>query len=95
MNELLQLMHDTMNKTARIKGAISLLKSEQDNGREFDLKLLDIIETSAKELNDVLDAYYISETVCSCNDRRDQYQQGKKWICGDCDKEMKFETKTN
>ena len=58
MNELLQLMHDTMNKTSAIKGSVSLLKSGKLT-KEDALKLLEIIEIKAIELDGVLDAYYI------------------------------------
>lgn len=58
MNILLQLMHDTMGKTARIKGCVNLL--QQGCLPKIDeIKLLEIIETSAEELNNVLDAHYI------------------------------------
>lgn len=60
MNELLQLMHDTMNKVSRIKGSTKLLKSG-NLSKEDECKLLDIIDISADELNKVLDAYYISK----------------------------------
>lgn len=58
MNDLLALMHDTMNKTARIKSCVSLLNSDIDNGRAYDGKLLKIIDDAASELNTVLDTYY-------------------------------------
>lgn len=60
MNELLQFMHDTMNKTARIDGAINLLKSDLDNGHEFENKLLDIIHSSNKEIIAAIDKFYIN-----------------------------------
>jgi hypothetical protein len=60
MNVLLQLMHDTMGKTARINGCVSLLESDLDFGITYNnKKMLEIIKISAKELNNVLDAYYI------------------------------------
>ena len=60
MNELLQLMHDTMGKVARIKSSTKLLQSG-NLSKEDECKLLDIIDISADELNKVLDAYYISK----------------------------------
>lgn len=57
MNDLLQLMHDTMNKTANIKGSVNLLKKD-GIGHADAKKLLDIIENQANELNAVLDKYY-------------------------------------
>ncbi len=60
MNELLQLMHDTMGKVARIKGSTKLLQSG-NLSKEEECKLLDIIDKSADELNQVLDAYYINK----------------------------------
>ena len=61
MNELLQLMHDTMNKTATIKSSVTLLKSGSLS-KEDESKILDIIEIRAKELDAVLDAYYNKNT---------------------------------
>lgn len=58
MNELLQLMHDTMSPVNRIKGAVSLLKSD-DLSKEDKDKLISIIELSSDKLNEVLDAYYV------------------------------------
>lgn len=56
MNDLLQLMHDTMGKTANIKGSVNLLRKHLLN--EEAMKLLDIIEHQSVALNEVLDAYY-------------------------------------
>jgi len=92
MNELLQLMHDTMGKTARIKGCVKLLKGGTQLTQIDRIKMLDIIERSAEDLNKVLDAYYISQKFCDCVGRMDQHQQGDVWICGDCDKEIKLKT---
>ena len=61
MNELLQLMHDTMGKTANIKGSLSLLKKDGIDQHTSN-KLLDIIENQVDELNNVLDAYYSNKT---------------------------------
>jgi K+-sensing histidine kinase KdpD len=65
MNELLQLMHDTMSPVNTIKGAVDLLKkSLLPNGefsKEDTLKLLNGIEDRANKLNEVLDAYYIKQ----------------------------------
>lgn len=60
MNDLLQLMHDTMGKTANIKGSVNLLKKHYGINQEGQ-KLLEIIEKQANELNAVLDAYYKSK----------------------------------
>lgn len=57
MNDLLQLMHDTMNKTANIKGAVNLLKKDGMDQLETK-RLLDIIENQANEVNAALDKYY-------------------------------------
>ena len=57
MNDLLQLMHDTMGKTARIKGSVNLLKKDGINQVDAE-KLLDIIGKQADALNEVIDAYY-------------------------------------
>lgn len=57
MNDLLQLMHDTMGKTANIKGSVALLKKDGISQVDAD-KLLDIIENQANALNEVIDAYY-------------------------------------
>lgn len=70
MNDLLQLMHDTMGKTARIKGSVALLKKDGISQVDAD-KLLDIIEGQAKQLDEVIDAYYKKKKrICrfhSCN----------------------------
>jgi nitrogen-specific signal transduction histidine kinase len=58
MDELLQLMHDTMNPVAGIKGAAELLKNGDVNPEDTK-KLLDAITDRADRLNAVLDAYYI------------------------------------
>jgi nitrogen-specific signal transduction histidine kinase len=58
MDELLQLMHDTMNPVAGIKGAAELLKSGNVSPEDTK-KLLDAISDRADRLNAVLDAYYI------------------------------------
>jgi hypothetical protein len=60
MNEILQLMHDTMGRVASIKGAVKLLK-EDKLSPEDKIKMLDAIEIKANELNGVLDAYYIKK----------------------------------
>lgn len=57
MNDLLQLMHDTMGKTANIKGSVNLLKGEGLSESEK-YKLFEIIENQANALNIVLDEYY-------------------------------------
>lgn len=57
MNDLLQLMHDTMGKTANIKGSVALLKKDGISQVDAD-KLLDIIADQAKKLDEVIDAYY-------------------------------------
>ncbi len=57
MNDLLQLMHDTMGKTANIKGSVALLKKDGISQVDAE-KLLDIIENQANALNEVIDAYY-------------------------------------
>lgn len=64
-NALLQLMHDTMSPVNTIKGATDLLKkSLLPNGqfsKEDTLKLLNGISERADKLNEVLDAYYVSQ----------------------------------
>jgi hypothetical protein len=60
MNELLQLMHDTMGRVASIKGAVKLLK-EDKLSPEDKIKMLDAIESKANELNGVLDGYYVKQ----------------------------------
>jgi len=61
MDELLKLMHDTMNPVATILGAVELLKNKPDISDEDRVKLLDEIEQRAKRINAVLDEYYVSQ----------------------------------
>ena len=60
MNGLLQLMHDTMGKTAAMKGAVNLLQIGSLT-KEEETNMLDIIDKSADALMKVIDAYYIKE----------------------------------
>ena len=60
MNDLLQLMHDTMSPVNRIKGLVALLKTHDKTQEETD-KILLYIEKSANDLNLVLDAFYIKQ----------------------------------
>jgi len=60
MNELLQLMHDTMGKTAAIKGVVNLLQMGTLT-KEDETKLIGIIGKSADDLIKVIDTYYIKE----------------------------------
>lgn len=65
MNDLLQLMHDTISPVNSIKGAVSLMKTTALSAEDT-LMLLNAIEKKANELNQVLDSFYIkqkSETV--------------------------------
>ena len=67
MNDLLQLMHDTMSPVNTIKASVSLMKS-YPLSPEDTLKLLNAIEDRANKLNEVLDSFYIkqkSETIIS------------------------------
>jgi len=64
MNDLLQLMHDTMGKTANIKGSVTLLKKDGISQADAD-KLLDIIEGQAKKLDEVIDVYYKANKASS------------------------------
>lgn len=58
MNNLLQLMHDTMSPVARIKAAATLLKEGKLSPEDVE-KMLDIILVSSDNLNQVLDSFYI------------------------------------
>ena len=58
MNELLQLMHDTMSPVNAIKGAVTVLKTGTLSPEDTS-KMLDIIGVKANQLNEVLDAYYV------------------------------------
>lgn len=59
-NSLLQLMHDTMSPVNTIKGAVEILKKGNLSPEEKD-KLLDAIKERADKLNEVLDAFYVSQ----------------------------------
>lgn len=59
-NSLLQLMHDTMSPVNTIKGSVDLLKQGGLSAEETN-KLLDAIKERADKLNEVLDAYYVSQ----------------------------------
>lgn len=58
MNNLLQLMHDTMSPVSRIKAAATLLKEGKLSPEDVE-KMLDIILVSSDNLNQVLDSFYI------------------------------------
>ena len=58
MDDLLQLMHDTMSPVNTIKGAVELLKSGKLS-KEETVRMLDAIESRAEKLTEVLDAYYV------------------------------------
>lgn len=57
MNDLLQLMHDTMGATASIKSIAQILKTH-DLSPEERMFMLDSLEKKANELNTALDGYY-------------------------------------
>ena len=59
-NSLLQLMHDTMSPVNTIKGAVELLKKDGLSVEEKN-RLLDAISERADKINEVLDAYYVSQ----------------------------------
>lgn len=59
-NSLLQLMHDTMSPVNTIKGSVELLKGDALSPEDR-AKLLDAIKERADKLNEVLDAYYVSQ----------------------------------
>lgn len=60
MNELLQLMHDTMSPVHTIKGAVNLMKTTTLSAEDT-LMLLNAIEKKANELNQILDSFYIKQ----------------------------------
>ncbi len=60
MNELLQLMHDTMSPVHTIKSAVSLMKSVTLSPEDT-LKMLNAIEDRANKLNEVLDSFYTKQ----------------------------------
>ncbi len=61
MDELLKLMHDTMNCTATIKSATEMLRTNADLKPEEVEYLLKGISDRASRLNAVLDAYYLKK----------------------------------
>lgn len=61
MDELLKLMHDTMNCIHNIKGAAELLKDESRLTQGEKEYLLKGISDRADRLNAVLDAYYLKK----------------------------------
>jgi len=67
MNELLQLMHDTMSPVNRIKGSVKLLMLG-NLSKDDECKLLSIIDNSSDKLNEVLDAYYVKNKTEKLND---------------------------
>lgn len=70
MNELLQLMHDTMNKTGTIKRCASYLKEKKDISPEDFNRMLDAIYSRAEDLEIVLDHYYEQKKKGGCNESR-------------------------
>lgn len=60
MNELLQLMHDTMSPVHTIKASVNLMKSVTLSSEDT-LKLLNAIEDRANKLTEVLDSFYIKQ----------------------------------
>jgi hypothetical protein len=61
MDELLRLMHDTMNCIHNIKTSAELLKKESGLTPEEKEYLLNGISDRANRLNVVLDAYYLKK----------------------------------
>lgn len=55
---ILQLMHDAIGPVNSIKASINLLRDGKLS-KEDTVKLLNIMETRANDLNSVLDAFYI------------------------------------
>ena len=62
MDNILQLMHDTLSPILTIKGAVIVLKNIEIAPEEK-IKLLEEIEKKAEELNEVLDGFYKSQRV--------------------------------
>lgn len=60
MNDLLQLMHDTMSPVHTIKASISLIKTGTLSPEDT-LKLLNAIDERADKLTEVLDSFYIKQ----------------------------------
>lgn len=56
----LQLMHDTMSPTRRIKSLVAQLKKGGQTPEEKD-KILSFIDKSVDDLNEALDYFYIKQ----------------------------------
>lgn len=92
-------MHDTMGKTARINGCVSLLESDLDFGITYNnKKMLEIIKISAKELNNVLDAYYIEckeDNHKNIKTPEEIKKIANKWALENADKTMETNSALN